>query len=305
MSTEIEQVMLQSWLPVAEKHASESGGDICALDINAEQYPEQGLDVFHFSGDPQPPQVITGTTMLVDDRFEAICKELYNDPTSASAFDRAGEILDDGNSVIVATNHTELIDVAVVQAATYNYLKGQEREFSNGLVISKMVSLIGSTKLQQKEEDMPIPATAVLKILCDDVYMSYPKTATTRKTELARSMPEVIRASNRKVSTAIAQKLGEGSMLLAMCPSGTTDKLEKTGDTCTLQPVQAGTARLMSREDTYILPIAANFGDNPFIRASDIPRQLSSPAEAHTVMQSIARTLQENLPQVEFQYSQQ
>lgn len=298
-----ERLMLESWLPVAQKHASESDGAICVLDVDPMSYPEQRLDEYHTTGNPIQPESVSAITSLVNPKFDDICQEFYKDPASKVALDQAGEILDAGENVIVATNHTELIDVAVAQAAIYNYLQGQGHEFSNGLVISKMISLIGSNKLADGD-GKPMPAVAAVKMLCDDIYMSYPKTATTSETELSQKMPEIVRQHNRMVSTAIAQKLGEGGMLLAMCPSGTTDKLEKDSDTCVLQPVQAGTAKLMSREDTYILPVAANFGDNPFIRACDTPERLSSADKAHTVMQSIARSMQANSKGVKFQYDQ-
>lgn len=297
----IEQVMLESWLPVAEKHAQKSEGAIRVLDANPEKYPEQRLDTFCVQGDSQPSDVLDAAASFVEPRFIDIAQDFYQDHASSAALNRAGEILDSGQSVIVATNHTELIDVAIAQAAACSYLKREGHEFETSLVISKMISLMASDKLPY-EDDEPMPALTALQILCDKVYMSYPKTETTNNTELAKSMPEVVAQHNQIVRTAIAQKLGEGGVLLAMCPSGTTDKLEQENDTCVMQRVQNGTAKLMAHEEAYVLPVAAHFGDTPFIKVSAQPAQLSSPEQVHEVMQSIADTLQHNIPGTEFRY---
>lgn len=301
MDTQIERLMLESWLPVAEKHVESSGGDIAVLDIDPEQYPEQQLDRFHIPGNPQQPDVIKMAASFVEPRFEAISQAFYDDPKSAEALEQAGELLDTGKNLIVATNHAQLPDVAVVQAAVYSYLKRQEREFSSSIIISKMISLLASNKLKD-ENGHPMPGLMALQILCDDVYMSYPKTDTTSKTALAQSMPEVIKSHNQTVSAEIAKRLGEGGMLLAMCPSGTTDKLEEGADVCTLQKVQSGTAKLMAHPNTHVLPIAAYFDENPFVKAAGDVRQLSSPDEAHDAMRSIARTLDQEIAEIDFRY---
>lgn len=301
-AAEMEKLMLDSWRPVAEKHAVNSDG-VVALDIDTERYPEQKVDVFHVVGEPMSPDFIDAAAPLVESSYEQVREDFCNNPSNVAALDNAGEILDAGESVLLATNHTELIDIAIVGAAVNGYLKRQNHNFSTGLIVSKMVSLIGPRALKD-EAGEPVSAVNALKWLCDDVYMSYPKTETTKNIPLAQSMPNVIQSHNKKLRDAIAQRLDEGGVLLAVAPSGTTDRVQPDNGICVMQEVQPGTARLMAHENTSVLPIAVNFKcPTPYMEVCDAPRKLSSPDEVHLVMEQIASTLQERTEGVKFRYT--
>ncbi len=297
-----EQFMLESWLPVAEKHAEGSNDEISVLDINPEQYPEQRIGTYHIRGTAQAPEVVEIAANLVEPRFAEVSKQFYKSACNTAVLDQVGALLESGDNVILATNHMQLTDVAIAQAGVYNYLKRQGREFSTSLIMSKMISLLASNAFKD-ETGQPIPGVKALEVICDDAYLSYPKSETTSKTAIAQSMPEVIKSHNMMVSKAIVQKLGEGGVLLAMCPSGTTDNLRDGGATCVMHRVQSGTARIMAHEKSFVLPMATYFGENDaFMKVSKDIQRVSSRTDADIVMQSIATTLDAAVPETRFIY---
>lgn len=300
---EVEQLMLESWLPVAEKHAKESGGNIAVLDIDPELYPAQALDTHHISGRSQGSDVVKFAAQTVEPLFDETSAKLLSDSESEGpeAMKYVAGHINNGGNVIIGTNHGKVTDVVMALAAVYGHLKEEGVDFRSSLVISKMISLLASSQLKD-EEGNPLVAIQALQVVSDDIFMSYPRTETTHSTPLARQLPDVIDAHNKAVSRAVKENLEEGGVLFAMAPSGTTDKLDTAGKVVTMGEVTPGTAKLMTAKNTLVLPIAAHFGEKPFMLASDMPRQLSSVFEAHDVMRSIARTLQANVPDVDFEY---
>lgn len=300
-TNEVERLMLESWLPVAEKHARESGGAVGVLDIDPERYPAQRLDTYHLSGHPLDPAGVEAAAKIVEPLFGKAKEKLLDDDSSVDALMRAAEHIDEGGNVVAATNHTELTDVIMAQAAVYCYIKEQGIEFDSSVIISKMISLLASNTLKDVEGN-PVPGVLALQVLCNDIFMSYPRSETTHNTPLARQLPEVLDGHNQSVSKAVKEMLGKGGVLLAMAPSGTTDKIDTSGKITTMQKVKSGTAKIMAADNTMVLPIAAHFGEDPFMLVSDKPRQLTSAFEAHDVMHSIARTLQAKVDGSDFQY---
>lgn len=300
-TADIQQLMLESWLPVAQKHAEGSGGQISVLDIDPEYYPAQRIDTFHVEGAPQAPGVVEFTASQVQSSFKEVAEDMYSDPRSAEALDQAGELLAAGNNVVVGTNHEEITDVVMALAAVYNRLWTPDNDLTSALMVSKMISLLASNTIQD-EKGRPVPGMIALQVVCKNIFMSYPKSETTKQTPLARQLPGVIKNHNETVKAAVAKKLGEGGVLLAMAPSGTTDKMDADKGTCTMEEVQKGTAELMTGDTTYVLPVAAHFGEGAFMRVCEEPRPLSATYDAHDVMRSIAAVLQANVSGVNYQY---
>lgn len=299
---EIERFMLESWLPVAEKHAQGSNGEISVLDIDPALYPAQRLDTYHVAGNPQSPEVVEIAANLVEPHFTETSRKLSDSVYNTVILDQVGSLLESGDNVILVTNHMQLTDVAIAQAGVYSYLKREGCKFNTSLIMSKMISLLASNAFKD-ETGQPIPGVKALEVICDDAYLSYPKSETTSKTAIAQTMPEVIRSHNMMVSQAILQKLGEGGVLLAMCPSGTTDTFRDNGSTCVMHRVQSGTARIMAHKKSFVLPMATYFGEqNAFMKVSKDIQRVSSQTDTDIVMQSIAKTLDNEVPDINFIY---
>lgn len=299
---ELEHTMLESWLPVAEKHAALSGGDIGVLEIDPAYYPAQAIDACHITPElvmpemsrsrvPRSSKGVELAATLVEPRFADITAMLEADQDNIEALDAANEILRNGESIVLVTNHLQLTDVVIAQAAVHNYLKRTNDEFRTALIISKMVSLLASNNIRD-EKGRPVPGIMALQVLCDDTYLSYPKTETTSKLVIAQKMPGEIASNNRQVAALAKENLGKGAVLLAMSPSGSTDVIDARRETCELKRVQSGTAKIMAHENAHVLSVAIILGaDGPYIKVDGMPRKLKDPAESHLVMRGLTSVL--------------
>lgn len=298
---------LESW---AADYAAKSDGVMEVLHYDPEhpnQYPGQvGISV-------------EGTVMdgPMVDTIAVAAQPLYPELRAALAknekeIDMVGELLRGGNSVIMATNHGDLIDIAVTHAALFSNLehRGFKIHDTNveddgyraqtGIIISKMVAFL-AYRLEGLD---PAPCTEVLKILENETYLSIPKTESSRNRLLDRVLPRLVKDHNVKMRDAVKHKMGEGSLLLALAASGTTDK-PKADDptTIAMETIGTGTIDFMQQPDTYVAPIAVWYkSGQPIMEFADVPRVIRTEEEAHRMMGRIATTLSTKVPDLTFAY---
>lgn len=286
---------LQTW---AGEYADSSNGIMQALPYDPEKYPAQ--DSLYCVGEPGAGAVVDGIAEIAQPRYHEALTLLRDQEEQTGLVSMAGELLAGGNNVELVTNHSDLIDIAVAQAALYSTLVRENYSMKTGIIISKMVAF-----LAYKLGDDFAPCNDVLKILESETYLSYPKTESTKKHLKDRLLPTKIDRHNRKLRDHITDKLGEGGLLLAMAASGTTDKLSPTNpSTMVMSKIGHGTMELMQQPRTYVLPMAIWYkGEQVVMEICDIPRVIKDETMAHGAMERIADTLTNSTEDLNFVYA--
>lgn len=280
---------------LAQEHVEKSRGALELLPADPDAYPAQSA--YYLTGDPIDPPLIDNVATVAEPLFPQLKSQLISDE-NGSALGSAGELLAEGKNVVIATNHSQLIDIALAQAAVYEPLKQHAADFSSAIVLGKMISVV-SFKLG----DQHIPAVDAIKMLCDDIYISFPRTKSISNSRLAQDYGEQMTVHNKKMSTALVQKLGGGGVLLAVAPSGTTDDKLSQESSYTMGVVNKGTADLLRQDNTYVLPMAIWIdADTPVLQTVSEPQKLESRDDVHDMMSSIATTLNERVDSQRFSY---
>ncbi len=282
---------LQAW---AKEYADASGGQLNELPYrpnNPERYP--GQVGFSVHGNPQSAAVVDSIANIAHPKYGDISELLGAQEATAQVVSRIGELLRAGNNVILATNHSDLIDIAVTHAAFYSQLDRLGYEMKTGIIISKMIAF-----LAYKLGEDTTPAVGILKLLENEQFLSYPRTESARKREVGKFVPREIDRHNWRMRNRVQQRLGEGAMLLAIAASGTTDKPRPDDpDTIIMSPIGLGTSKLMQSEKTYVVPVAVWYGcADPVFEVCDIPHVIESDEMADNVMSKIAKTLTTRIP---------
>lgn len=285
---------------LAAPHIESSLGRLTLLDLDPSQLE------YRLEGTPLDTSFIEVAATAADSRFPSIQKE-FSDSTDEDnhVISFVGEILKRGDNVIMATNHGELTDVALVFAAfcgqfgKTKYGDLLKNSVKRGIIVSQIVSRIG---LNLDPRGKPTPATEALKLLCDDVWQSFPITSSTRG--LRNLLPDETRAHNRNLGRSIVGRLNHGGYLLAMAPSGSKDRpLPGQPNYFGLQPLTSGTIQMMKHPKTYTLFTGAWLsGEPPFVGFSGIPRKIINPAEAHEAMIELSETLDRGVTGKHFIY---
>jgi 1-acyl-sn-glycerol-3-phosphate acyltransferase len=288
--------MLEKLSQLAEVHVADSNGLMELLPPDPERYPAQAN--IHITGEPNGG-IIESIATVAEPRFSSLVEILRDNEDKTQEIDRIGQLLSGGNNVIIATNHGSLIDIALVEAAMFSQLHKQEYQFKTGIIIGKMVSM-----LAYRLGNESASCVDVLKILCNDIFLSFPRTGTVEKSGLSRLIPDEIERHNKSMRNQVRHRLNSGGMLLAVAPSGTTDKRIKTSpETYELGTLRAGTLDLLKHPKTYVLPVAIWLRqDQPFMKYCDIPRLIKTDEEAHKMMENISDSLNANVEGENFRY---
>src|SRR5690606_17094614 len=116
--------------------------------------------------------------------------------------------------------------------------------FNTGIIISKMISRIGYI-LDPKEPSTP--AVDALKLACDDIFLSFPRTDSMKHSKVFSFVPDHIDRHNRKIRSMINDRQQDkAGYFLAIAGSGSTDRPHPTlPNTYTMGSLADGTIKLM------------------------------------------------------------
>lgn len=288
---------LRRW---AGEHAANSGGRLELLDYNPEVYP--GQDGFHVEGEPQAHGLVDSIAIEAQPRYKELIARLQEQEESTHIVSMVGELLKGKNSVVLTTNHSDLIDIAVTHAAFYSQLDRLGYKPRTGIIISKMVAFLA---YRLNPDVDAVPAVNVLKMLESETFLSYPRTESAKKKGIGRLKVDEIDLHNLQMRHRVKNQLGKGAMLLAVAPSGTTDKPidENNPDTLNMARMGHGTYKLLDGKNTYKLPVAVWYEDDIVFDVCDIPRAIQSEDEAHNSMSLIAKRLTNQVSSKKFIYN--
>lgn len=265
---------------LADPHIKSSNGLIVQIDIDHLNHPGQDMNQPFVEGHPQSAAIVESIATAVDSRFPKMVQYLIEDKSEMMT--TTGEMLKRGNNVIVATNHSDLIDIAVAQAAVFCALEHFGFKFKSSIVISKMISILG-----YKIEGNVAPAVETLELMCNQIFLSFPRTESVKKSRLQRVLGRLrIDNYNSRVVKSITERLDEGGMLLAVAPSGTTDKKG------IMAAISRGTSAILAHKKSFVMPLAVSLEkDNLIFESAGGLRALESEDEAHDMMDGIANQL--------------
>lgn len=300
---EREQAVLEEYAVMAERHIALSHGRMELLPGDPQKYPAQQLDSHWVEGDPQHAGLVEIIATQAESRFPIFMEQLKS-PESQAQLKTCGEILKRGNNIMLVTNHGDTIDIALALAGPYCQLDQLGYSHKTGIIISKMISRIGYIL----DPSTPsIPAVDALKLACDDVFLSFPRTESMRKSKVFSFVPDHIDRHNKKIRSLIADRQTDDTgYLLGVAGSGSTDKpLENDLDTYLMGGLSVGTMNMMQDSRTFVLPMAVWLHDEQPIFKFCALRSVTSPEEAHGVMQDIAQTLNQEVSGKKFIYMPQ
>lgn len=287
---------LREW---AAEYAATSGGRLQVIEHDPEKYPfQEGVT---YEGHPLDGAIVDSMAAIAQPLYPELFEQLKYDEAATQRLSMVGELLAGGNNVVLTTNHGDLIDIAIAHAAVYSQLEHGGYRPQTGIIISKMI-----TYLAYRLGDEFAPCPDVLQMLENTTFFSFPKTESSKKHLKDRILPSEIDKHNRRMRKAVHEKLGEGSLLLAMAASGTTDKPSPEDPSIiTMGTVGVGTSRIMAADNTYVAPLAVFYqGEHRIMQFADIPRRVTTEEQAHNVMQAIATTLNEQTEDdLTFQYA--
>ena len=266
-----------------------------------DQYPSQKITHVYHNGKPVDTETITAIAEFSNPSFPSMLDTLAANELIERGSSRALEILNSGGNLIIATNHSDIRDVAEALAAfavslrTTAETNAQDSNFHTLLMLGKIL-----THLEIYGE----PATKIIGKLCDRQYFSFPRSNTTESSGLS---PKVIDPYNKILRGLVHRQLAKGGNLFGIALSGTTDKPIDDNDALIgLGRVSNGTLKLLQSPNTLVVPVAMWRGktaEDSVFEIVDVPTTVSDAAQMHRLMGSIATRLSDVVTDKTFAYS--
>ncbi len=306
------QTDLHAW---AKEHVSQNPQLFTLLSIDPDEYPDQRISEHTIRGDDRlPPEVINSIATDVDKRYEGISRAVDSNEKSLELL---GETLESGQNVIFGTDHGELIDIALLLVKIKSALLQKGYDFETSMIVNKMVTFLGV-----KYNDEIVPATNLLRLGIEELYLNIPNT---HSSKLKMNVPKKVqREFNERmmlhgVTSRLksSRKIGK-SMLLGVALSGTVNKPldhEKYMESPNYPEIGENmpeNSRVIGRANIGLLKImglgltlpasAMLEGDEMKVNISDRPLYVNTKEKLDLVMQRIAKLQQENDPLHQYIY---
>ncbi|MCX6727341.1 MAG: hypothetical protein NTX11_00820 [Candidatus Saccharibacteria bacterium] len=220
--------------------------------------------------------------------------EKFRDAEHEPLLDSLIEKLDANENVLIATNHGEIYDIAIIlsaiRVALAGHLAKQGREPIESdrfnIIVHRMISQLGVA--DDHDPSKIAPALSVLKLV-GEIYLSFPNTETSKK---ARLPPGLSKYCNKQMLSALSLKLSMGGQILAIAPSGSKDESvrDRLGKPRkVIKPVNSGTFALMQADKTWVLGVGVSLDqkNGPSFSVSDL-KQCKNDDDCREVLNSIA-----------------
>lgn len=273
--------MLEYFVPLAEKHAADSGGTLSVLPIDPETYPGQ---VGHIvEGAPMTPQDVRKYAGIVVPNFVDLSDTMKTN--SSETIQKACEVIDNGGSLHIPTSHKKLIDPAYGLVTPTNNMRLEGQEFDTEIGVGKMLSLLAYNMGGEQ-----VPTVNVLTWFCNRIYMSIPHSKTIEESPILEEMPEEVAAHNGLVKAAMEERIARGRVVMGAAWSGTTDKRNALKETV-FGRVNDGTAKLATHKNAWVAPVVLDLSQgqkDKYIEFSGKLRQLTTIAEVHELLGEMA-----------------
>lgn len=194
----------------------------------------------------------------------------------------ADEIKRKGTNFTLVTNHSNVIDIALVLGAMRlemaSWIDGEAFSHSSGLIISRGIV---TTQAVFESMGFSMPTVEAIQLL-SNVFFSFPTTPTVRSKGFPR---EMVKLSNELTKLELDNFLQLGGRVLAIAPSASKDQLLR--DRVLMQPLKNGTMDLMKG---WVIPVAVTL-DGPEPPACKVLpwRYVETYSDCHDIMREIAK----------------
>jgi hypothetical protein len=198
----------------------------------------------------------------------------------------AGEISRSGTNFTIVTNHSNVIDIALVlgglRLEIVRFLSRygmDENDFSanSGIVISRGIT---TTQISLYGMDYTLPTVEAIQLF-SNVFFSFPTTISVR----SKNFPsDLVKLSNELTKLEIDKFKSGGGTVMAIAPSASKDKFFAHG--VHMQPLKNGTMDMMRG---WVIPVAISIDNNE--PACDILpwRYVDTYTDCHDTMREIAK----------------
>lgn len=214
-----------------------------------------------------------------------VIPEAWNKHTDMMSF-LAGEISHSGANFTIVTNHSNVIDIALVlgglrlQIKKYLEVYGlDEYTFSDktGIVISRGIT---TTQVALSGLNMAIPTVEAIQLFTN-VFFTFPTTTSVR----SKNFPsKLVRLSNELTKLEIDKFRSQGGSILAIAPSASKDLIWREG--VHMQPLKDGTMDMMKG---WVIPVAITLdGNEPACEVLKW-RYVNDHKDCHDTMRDIAK----------------
>jgi len=202
---------------IAQIHADGSNGLLVVLEDNIEKYPGQDILKGTVTGEPLPALEVNQLAKSIDNRYDA----LYEATGEAPELEAIIETLKSGQNAILATDHSELLDIAEQLLAMSGHIRQRGVEFKTGLIASKMIDFLGTPMMGGI-----VPTRDILSIGFDRAYLTIPNTISTKgrigRTAMERYNGAVVNALESDMNRR--PRSNRVPMLLGVAMPGTINK---------------------------------------------------------------------------------
>lgn len=191
------------------------------------------------------------------------------------------ELPSDGRNYTVVTNHSNVIDIALVlgglRLEIQNWLDPMRFSQRSTLIISRGIT---TTTIKLQKLNAMLPAVSALQLFTH-VGFSFPTTPTVR----SKGFPDgLVPLANELIKLELEIRLREGGHILGVAPSASKDLV--FSEKVHMQPLHHGTMQLMRG---WLIPVAVTLdGEEPACKV--LPhRYVYSNDDCHQAMHEIAR----------------
>ncbi len=276
----------------AIKHAERSKGMLTVLPHDEDRYPGQSLmHPFIECGNDGPltPDISDAIAAKIDSRYPALLAKLNTDDAAISTgLDRIEELLKFNVSVIIGTDHAELLDVSLENLAIANHLRRRGVALRSGIIASKMIDFLGVSALG----DMPV--RDVLALGFDKSFLTIPRTRSTD----GIVEETAVQLYNKRVTHDIRSQLRfrqskkHVPFLLSVALPGTINKPSVEDSTKTvIGRVSPGILRFTSAAMLVDCAVRLDQHD-PKVYIGEVPRHITEPEDITVVMRGLTKAVQ-------------
>ncbi len=224
--------------------------------------------------------------------FTNIIDSFYNNKDlMVNIYEKLGQ----GDNVVVITNHGEIYDIAVIQAAlrvalTRDAIDNNQTPLTAdryNLIVHRMISQLGVPD-KNNPENVPAPALSILRLV-GQTYLSFARTENSKKAQIP---PALDKKCNELMLESLGNRMAQGGQILSFAPSGSKDESirDRFGKWLkVIKPVNAGTYRLMRQDKAWILAVgvALDQEGGPACSISELTK-CETDEECHQLLESIA-----------------
>jgi hypothetical protein len=279
-------------------------------------YPAEDPMRFCIDGNPQPRAEADNVVVLVDHRFPDMMRQVEADKNAAPIIHETRKLLDEGNNVWLIMPHVgDITDAGIGPKIAINLLddddKARRPDRDSEYRPKKVIGVISKAMAECdytvmiKGQPVPVDIVTTLGVLCDDVFLPWPKTKASKS--MLNTLPTTeLERHNREdgVTGGIRAKFAEGGTFGTLAPTGTTKVTIAEDGTYIIDTVNDATIELMKLPKTYVLPMAMWLKDKvPFVKLPSMPIKIEKPEQADELMQLMARTMNDGVEGAKFAYS--